>query len=194
MHFQVVIQKKKISGPLNEELLDCYSPSNDCLNIHSSDIKHHLYQEPRYYFRERIKTCVCKFKFVKEKSYNLYFSEMIYFLLAFIGIASAGLIGPMAAVPPLDAVPLVSFLKRIMVSTNFPGSVVKIVIIFYQDLAYKIFRIGGPCKFDHHSVIGSSNTNTNTDDNSKVLQKFSISLQSLFAIEIMFSIYRFWVI
>ena len=44
---------------------------------------------------------------------------MIYFLLAFIGIASAGLIGPMAAVPPLDAVPLVSFLKRIMVSTNF---------------------------------------------------------------------------
>ena len=42
---------------------------------------------------------------------------MIYFLLAFIGIASAGLIGPMAAVPPVDAVPLVSFLKRIMVST-----------------------------------------------------------------------------
>ena len=47
---------------------------------------------------------------------------MIYFLLAFIGIASAGLIGPMAAVPPLDAVPLVSFLKQIMVSTKLlPG-------------------------------------------------------------------------
>ena len=43
---------------------------------------------------------------------------MIYFLLAFIGIASAGLIGPMAAVPPVDAVPLVSFLKRIMVSSR----------------------------------------------------------------------------
>ena len=149
MQLQVVMQKKKISGPLNEELLDCYSPSNDSLNIHSSDIKHHLYQEPRYYFRERIKTCVCKLKFTTTEFYN-YFSEMIYFLLAFIGIASAGLIGPMAAVPPVDAVPLVSFLKRIMVSTavNYnpdgPG----------PDHAYKIFRIGDQCKFDHHSAIG----------------------------------------
>ena len=120
------MQKKKISGPLNEELLDCYSPSNDSLNIHSSDIKHHLYQEPRYYFRERIKTCVCKLKFTTTEFYN-YFSEMIYFLLAFIGVASAGLIGPMAAVPPVDAVPLVSFLKRIMVST---------AINYNQDLGW----------------------------------------------------------
>ena len=41
---------------------------------------------------------------------------MIYFILAFIGIASAGLLGPMAAVPPHDSVPLVSF-QRIVVST-----------------------------------------------------------------------------
>ena len=73
---------------------------------------------------------------------------MIYFLLAFIGIASAGLIGPMAAVPPVDAVPLVSFLKRIMVSTT---------INFNPDgpgFANKIFRIGDQCKFDHHLAIG----------------------------------------
>ena len=46
---------------------------------------------------------------------------MIYFILAFIGIASAGLLGPMADVPPADAVPLVSFLNKIMVSIIQPG-------------------------------------------------------------------------
>merc|ERR1712131_348258 len=84
------MQNKKTTGPLNEEELDCYSPSNDCLNIYFTDIKQHLYRKPRYNLHERIKTCI----------------QVIYFILAFIGIASAGLLGPMADVPPADAVPL----------------------------------------------------------------------------------------
>ena len=56
------MQNKKTTGPLNEELLDCYSPSNDCLNIYFTDIKQHLYRKPRYNLHERIKTCIRELK------------------------------------------------------------------------------------------------------------------------------------